>query len=747
MLTCKTISPQRAVNYFVKGYYLGDNSRWSGKGAAKLKLSGEVDNETKFANVVLGYSPDGRRKLAGKNLASDKRRAGVDCTFSAPKSVSLTALVGGDERLIEAHRKAVEKTLAVIEERYSHTRVRDGVYRNIVKTGNLVVAEFDHIETRELDPHLHTHCLIMNMTEVKRGKWYSHHNEAIFENKKFLGTLYQHYLAQGVEELGYEIQSKGKGQFEIQGYKQEDLEAFSKRRQQILEQVGEHSSWFTKEKAWDRSRKKKQVIHPDDLKAHWREEAQLLGIEFVVPSIKTASSSEPEANTYEKRKLTYNSAPDASFLNRQSIDEAIAHCSERHEAFKQEDLETFILAEHRSVDLATLDQEIASHPELIYIPYEKGVRYTTQKAIFRELNTIKLMQDGKETVGAISNSETASEYLSSLSLTDGQYMAIATALTSSDQFIAWQGVAGAGKTYALKHFAEIAIKNGFSVRGFAPSAEAAKILSEEVSIDSETVASLLHSQKSDGDLKQQQIWIVDEAGLLSAKAANQLLQRATEQKARVIFVGDTRQLSAVEAGNSFKSLQQAGIKTAFMDESLRQRVEHLQVAVDAISRGEITTGFNVLDSNGCIQSFDGQEDKIKAIVADYLAISPDERQKTLVLAGTNWERLQITEQIREKLKDEGRLGESLDVNQLKAKDLTAIQMKFAHNFDVGDVVMPTKSYKRRSLEKGLFYVIVAKGKDTVTLRSPDGQELTVDLGFEKAVYSQLSLEVAVGDLP
>ena len=97
-----------------------------------------------------------------------------------------------------------------------------------------MVAEFDHIETRELDPHLHTHCLIMNMTEVKRGKWYSHHNEAIFENKKFLGTLYQHYLAQGVEELGYEIQSKGKGQFEIQGYKQEDLEAFSKRRQQIV---------------------------------------------------------------------------------------------------------------------------------------------------------------------------------------------------------------------------------------------------------------------------------------------------------------------------------------------------------------------------------------------------------------------------------------------------------------------------------------------------------------------------------
>ena len=145
--------------------------------------------------------------------------------------------------------------------------------------------------------------------------------------------------------------------------------------------MGEHSSWFTKEKAWDRSRKKKQVIHPDDLKAHWREEAQLLGIEFVVPSIKTASSSEPEANAYET--LTYNSLANSSFLNRQSIDEAcakracgIAHCSERHEAFKQEDLETFILAEHRSVDLATLDQEIASHPELIYIPYEKGVRYT-----------------------------------------------------------------------------------------------------------------------------------------------------------------------------------------------------------------------------------------------------------------------------------------------------------------------------------------------------------------------------------
>ena len=224
MLTAANVSSEMAVNYFIKNYYHQGKSRWSGLGAEKLGLSGAVDDEEAFKNVIEGRAPDGTEQLNARVLKPKERRAALDCTFSAPKSVSLMVLVGGDTRLMEAHLKAVRETLALAESRYARTRVTDEQGRHIVYTGNLVVAEFDHIESRELDPHLHTHCLIMNATQAD-GKWMSLVNNEIFANKKFLGMAYQSYLAREVLKLGYQVEPKKHGQFEIKGFKEQDLEA------------------------------------------------------------------------------------------------------------------------------------------------------------------------------------------------------------------------------------------------------------------------------------------------------------------------------------------------------------------------------------------------------------------------------------------------------------------------------------------------------------------------------------------
>lgn len=199
----------------MEGYYQEGTSRWSGKGAKKLGLAGAVDCQETFSNIVNGRSPDGSQNLCARKLDSSQRRAATDFTFSAPKSVSLQALVNGDERLITAHQLAVQKTLELIEERYSYTRATTQNGQQLIRTNNLVVAEFDHIETRELDPHLHTHALVMNMTQLDNGKWYSLLNDEIFKNKKFLGMVYQNYLAVEVQKLGYEVEARNHGQFEI----------------------------------------------------------------------------------------------------------------------------------------------------------------------------------------------------------------------------------------------------------------------------------------------------------------------------------------------------------------------------------------------------------------------------------------------------------------------------------------------------------------------------------------------------
>ncbi|MHC0068350.1 MobF family relaxase [Nostoc sp. UIC 10890] len=730
MLTAANVSSEMAVNYFIKNYYHQGKSLWNGQGAKKLGLSGAVDDEDAFKNIIEGLTPDGREVLNArvvKEKGKGERRAALDCTFSAPKSVSLMALVGGDTRLIDAHHQALKKTLELIEQRYAYTRVTDNSGRHRVKTGNLVAAQFDHIESRDLDPHLHTHCLLMNMTQTPDGRWLSLGNNEIFANKKFLGMAYQSSLAREVQKLGYEIELRLHGQFDIKGFKFEDLEAFSKRRQQIIASSGANSTWAEREKIWDDTRQRKQKLPESKLVALWKEEAAALGITFVKPG---EPRKEQAPLVVEQKSLI------------DALDDAIAHCSERNVAFRQEDLEKFILESRLATDFTAIAALIREHQELIALPGLTD-QFTTMTAVRRELATIELMQQGQCKFCSISHSEVVENHLENTLLNSGQRQAVELAATTSDQFIAWQGVAGAGKTFALKELKAIAFSAGYIIKGFAPSSSAAKVLSEELEIQSETVARLLVTEPAT-ELEPNQIWIVDEASLLSAKDAHALLQRATLELARVILVGDTRQLSAVSAGNPFKSLQQAGIKTAHLNESLRQKDPQLKLAVDLIADGRIEAGFERLEANGSILQVDSFS-KIEQIANDYIVGTPEQRLKTLVLAGTNTERLALTQAIRSKLKGEGTLGETATITQLQTKNLTKVQMRFAHNFEIGDVIMPTRDYKRRGLEKGKLYEVVGRTTDKLTLIGDNGQVMDVDTAFEKAVYQSHQIEIAVGD--
>ena len=724
MLTAANVSSEMAVNYFIKNYYHQGKSLWSGQGAEKLGLSGAVDDEEAFKNIIEGRSPDGKEQLNARAVKPKTKRAALDCTFSAPKSVSLMALVGGDTRLIDAHHRALFEVIKLMEERYAYTRVTEGDSRHRVNTGNLVVAQFDHIESRDLDPHLHTHCLLMNMTQTPDGRWLSLGNNEIFANKKFLGMAYQSYLAREVLKLGYEVEPRKHGQFDIKGFKEQDLETFSKRRQQIIASSGPNSTWAEREKIWDDTRQRKQKLSESELVAFWKEEAAALGIRFVKPS------------------LTRHDIPANEKSLAEVLDLGIAHCSERNVAFRQEDLEKFILEERLATDVTATAALIREHQELIALPGLTD-QFTTMTAVRRELATINLMQQGECKFDSISHPELVESHLENTLLNTGQRQAVELAALTQDQFIAWQGVAGAGKTFALKELKAIAFSAGYSIKGFAPSSAAAKILSEELEIQSLTVARLLVSEPP-SEIEPNQIWIVDEAGLLSAKDAHALLQRATLLQARVILVGDTRQLSAVLAGNPFKSLQQAGIKTAHLNESLRQKNPHLKLAVDLIAEGRVEAGFEHLLATGSIKTV-SSESKIEQIANDYIVGTPEQRLKTLVLAGTNVERLALTQAIRGKLKDEGTLGKAATITQLQAKNLSIVQMRFAHNFEIGDVIMPTRDYKRRGLEKGKLYEVVSQNTDKLTLKGDNGQVMDVDTAFEKAVYQSHQIEIAVGD--
>ena len=728
MLSLTVISANQGETYYTaENYYSTEenqtHSHWSGKGARTLGLSGQVQGSD-FKNLLHGNSPRGDKTLSGRKINPEKHRAGIDLTFSAPKSLSLAALVGGNEALEQAHRTAVALTLAVIEERYAQTRVRTEEGRKAITTSNLIVAQFHHDTSREKDPQVHTHCVVINATQLRDGRWQSLHNDVLFKQQKLLGMIYQNELAVEVQRLGYAIAPRANGQFELQGYRSEDLQTFSKRREQILAAVGEQATAQERElatlKTWATKGKE---IPREELRAYWQAQTQVLHLEHPQPQV-----------------LDWQSHP------KRGMRAGLNHCSEREAVFRQEQVERFALENHLGQQFfEEVQKTLDADPEVIHT-YDQ--RLTTQTAVLRELETIRTVLEGRGQVGAITSEDWVASTLEKQGLTQGQYEGILLAATTRDRVIAWQGVAGAGKSYALNQFRRIAEAQGYTVRGFAPSAEAAKSLGESAQIQQpETVAALLCAQPQEPTFQFREIWVVDEAGLLSAKDALALLTKAQEQQARVILVGDTRQLSAVEAGNPFKSLQQAGMATAYLNHSLRQKHQQIKAGVDLIAKGKIAEGIDQLKPY--IHQVSGEEARAQAIARDYLALTPEERRKTLLLAGTNRERLAITQAIRAGLKAEEQLVQGILMQRLKARDLTSMQMEYAHHFQVGNVLVPQASYKRLGLEWGERYEVTAVDvqQNRLILRAKSGPAMQVDPARvrKKSVYKVEEIEVAVGD--
>ena len=235
----KIASPSQGVGYFEKdGYYAKDDgvhreaSAWAGQGAAALGLSGPVDPE-RFRSVLEGEVPGGRR-LGRKEIdGSITHRPGRDVTLSAPKSVSLMAMVGGDERIVEAHDRAVAATLGWIEKNAVETRMRDPATGAMVRAGGqkMVAACFRHDTSRNLDPQLHTHAVIANMVQGEDSKWRTMVDDGLFNGKMAIGAIYRAELAQGLKGLGYGIEkTHADGRFEIEGVPREVIDAYSKLR-------------------------------------------------------------------------------------------------------------------------------------------------------------------------------------------------------------------------------------------------------------------------------------------------------------------------------------------------------------------------------------------------------------------------------------------------------------------------------------------------------------------------------------
>jgi conjugative relaxase-like TrwC/TraI family protein len=755
MLSVANVSAAAAENYYAKDDYYNQDleaqktlspemnaSHWAGKGSIALGLSGVIQPE-QFKALLHGKDLQGNSLLAKSPHANQAHRAATDFTFSAPKSVSIAALIQHDRRVIVAHDQAVEVALLLLEERYAQTRIRTDEGRQRVKTGNITAAVFRHETSREQEPQLHSHCVVINTTQLADGSWRGLGNEQAIAHQKLLGEIYQNELAFQLRQHGYEIEHCGTGQFKLKGYSSALMNTFSTRTQQIetyLEELQRKSdrplSASQKKQATLATRKTKKVVPREVLMEAW--EKAIAQQNLRLPTL-------PDVN----QSLDVNQSVNSTVNSVTAVQTGVNHASERTAIFTRTQVERFAL-EHSlgQQRFSELQRAIDSSQELILVEPTKE-RYTTQTAIQRELATIQLMQMGQGQVDAIATSPEIFAHLENLSLTEGQRGAITISATTSDRIIAWQGVAGSGKTFSLKLFKDLAEFQGYTMKGFAPSATAVKVLAQEAQIPSETIAHLLQT-KLEPSLLGKEIWVVDEAGLLSAKDAHELLTKATEQSARVILVGDTRQLSAVGAGNPFKSLQSDGIQTAYLKESLRQKTQVLKEAIASVNQGDMGTGIQQLEQAAMIRELPDREERLRQIAQDYLALTPEEQQTTLVIVGTNADRHALAQQIRSGLQAAGHLGEDVcRFSSLRTKDLTMTQAKYAHHYVVNDVIIPVQDYKKQRLLTNQQYRIFAIDVESnqVAVIAPNGNILTINPAIceRKTVYQSHPISVAVGD--
>lgn len=505
-----------AARYFsaADDYYAKETpGEWQGEGAERLGLVGPVD-QLQLAKLLDGKLPNGERIQTTFNPDAKKRRMGLDMTFSAPKSVSMQALVAGDKNVTLAHDRAVAKAMHHVEKLAQARRKEQGKFLR-ERTGNMVIGKFRHEMSRGKDPQLHTHAVVMNMTQRADGKWRALFNDDIFKVQHEVDAMYKGQLALELRELGYQIRVlDGKGNFELNHISREQIEAFSSRSKVIEEALAKDG----KTRA-DATTLEKQVIsmatrpHKDErdrdlVKQYWVTKSRDLGIDY-------GPRSRLDGREYgDSSPASGSGAPSdpnlpASLTPAQAVVQyAINHFTEREQVVTEQDLMTVAL--RRAVGLAGPDQVRGEIDRLVkqgtlieaapayamaqptgedtpvlspagwqahlqelkgwtdkqvkqyvakaiergsLVPVEK--RYTTQKGLKREKAILAIERTGRGQVTPLMSQEQVAKALEGSTLTAGQRQAVEAIVSTPNRFVGIQGDAGTGKTYSVERAVQL----------------------------------------------------------------------------------------------------------------------------------------------------------------------------------------------------------------------------------------------------------------------------------------------------
>lgn len=778
MLSVATVrSAKGAAGYFAADNYYSPgeaetSGEWFGKGADALGLTGNVDKET-FESLLKGTLPDGSQVGT-----PDRHRAGIDLTFSLPKSWSLLALVGGDRRILDAYRAAVKETLGWAERNAAETRMEIKGKEKVVATGNLIVALFEHDTSREQEPQAHLHAIVANATQGSDGRWRALHNDKLWSLNTLFNAMTMASFRDKVEALGYAVGDRSKhGNFEAEGIGRNLIMAFSTRRQQILAKVAEMAQKtpeaFAAATLMTRSRKA-PVADRGALYEGWRESARSVGLDLPElieqARVRGASPSPWErlaqaagAATARGRELVsaladrLGLARSDPYLPRNigakgpaevaaahAVASALRHLEQREAAFKTTDIYKAALDTGLPTGIDQLEARVAALTrtgQLVAGTERAEDMMTTAQGLAVERRILSAVDAGRGvgtsflplgSAGAALRDKAQSS--SGIVLNPGQEAAGVLLLSSTDRIIAVQGVAGAGKSSMLAPAAKLIKESGQEVLGLAVQNTLVQMLERETGIESMTVARflranapLLGERPDPGALTEARATfggtaiLVDEASMLSNTDQVKLVELANLiGVGRMAFVGDARQLGAVDAGKPFSVMQQAGATTAHMPQNIRARGEALKTAAAAAQIGNVEKAMTALEPFTIEAPGRGAEEA----AGRWLALAPDERAQTAIYASGRRLRGDINRTVQEGLLARGEIGPaSLALTVLERVNLTNEELRYAQNYAPGMVLDVADGGEGLRLPKRRAEVVaVDVSAGTVRVRGADGRE-------------------------
>ncbi|HIP14681.1 MAG TPA: conjugative relaxase [Sulfurimonas autotrophica] len=774
-------------NYYQKE---GDLGEWQGKGAEALGFSGTV-TENELKKALWGKDAEGNQ-LVGARLDKDgdRKRSGLDLTFNAPKSVSLamelSSATGNKElakAIMTAHEKAVEKGIDNFERLIQTRETIDG-NTSKYRSGNIAVAKFTHSVARPVtdetgkttvDPSLHTHAVVMNVTQAKDGSFKAIETGDIFKEYIKVGAQYRMELANNLKELGFDIRVTNQNQafFEIDLKTNNDdklLDEFSKRSQQLndKELIAELKSKYPnknnseiKQMAAYHSREWKGEIDREAVQKDNLQRAEALGFDKEINLQADKINSISHADQREKAD-TY-------------INNAIYALSEEKSVFSRNDIVEMSskMAMQESISPSLIESVLDETKELIDL---KDDKYTTKEILSAEHDLIEsvkssktikqpyLKREAKELVTEYSSKE---KEKTGYSLTDGQQKATTHILSNKNQVIGIQGDAGVGKTTMLKALNELKTDDtniiGLSYTGKAANEIELKtsIKSKEVfksaGIESSTVASFLNKYEKgylelDGnkDLKI----VVDEASMLGTKDAAKLTAIVQETNAQLVLIGDEKQFKAINAGDPFTLLKNhADMKTIDMNEVLRQKDQTLKSAVWALNQYDSKKAFEVLDKKDLIQETDkGVTDVLK----EYFKTDGDDRlavvagkesyKDNIILTNTNKTKDTINQEIRDRHQYLGNIDkENHTTTVKKSSNLSPSAQFLAQSYkDSSKVFLQADINENLKAGKEFDITSIDEKRNSITLND----EHEIDLkkhGKHLQAYSEKQLDFSKGD--